>query len=182
MNDFARHGFQHRSGCLERVSATADHERQCARDRTLDPAGDRSIELGEAAFGGVGVHAARIVHGDCRTVDKQGALGGGWHDVGVTLLHEGAVRQHGDDDIGTLHRGCGSVEDRDPRVGSRLTGGGHRIEAPNGMSCGNQVGRHRATHIAQAQECDRGHLFCSVIVVMLRRAPGRTPPVRSPLA
>ena len=129
----------HRSSCLEGVCGTADHERQRARDRTLDPTGDWGVELGEASLGGVGVHAARIVHGDRRTVDEQGALGGGWHDVGVTLLHEGAAGQHGDHDIGILRRGGRAFEDGHTTIGGSLSGGGHGVKAPHGVAGINEV-------------------------------------------
>ena len=55
MNHLAGHGFQHRARRLQRVGLAADHEGQRAGGRALDAAGDRGIELGDAALGGLGV-------------------------------------------------------------------------------------------------------------------------------
>ena len=150
MNDFARHGVQHRAGCFQRVGLTADHERQRSGGSPLHPAGDRGIELGETPFDGVGMHGAGIVNGDCRAVDEQRTRCGGGHHLGVTLANKGPVGQHRDDDAGVPNRlGCGFT-DAHTGVGGGGPGGGHRIEALHLIAGLGQVGAHRCAHVSQA--------------------------------
>ena len=182
MNDLARHGIQHRPGCLQSFGLTADHECERPGDRALDAAGDRCVELGEAPLSGEGVRRTGVVDGDGRAVDEQGARLGCRHHFAVALFDESSVGQHGDDDVSAAHRLCAGGDDINPLTCGGLLRGGDRVEAADFVTGVDQIPRHRRAHIAQPQEGDRRHgrlLRCRHLMPPHGRGrpqPGRSPP------
>src|SRR6185312_4055615 len=100
-------------------------------------------------------YLAGVVDRDGGTVDEERACSGGGQDLGITALDHVAVGQHGDHRVCAGHGGGGAVEDRGATLGSGGGSGGHRVEPAHGVAGGNQVGRHRPTHVAEPQEGDR---------------------------
>ena len=119
------------------------------------------------------VDLAGVVDGDGRGIDQQGTVLGGRQDLGVAGLDDRAVGQRGDHHVGVGDRLGAAVEHRGALVLCGVLEGGDRIEPVHGVSGRDQVGGHRAAHVAQSQERDRRHRDLS----SLRRAgPGRRGP------
>ena len=95
----------------------------------------------------------------------------GRNDVGPDRQHMLAGRQHGDDDLGALHRADRAVGDPSAVGLGLIARGRHQIERDHLVAGLDQIGRHRAAHVAEADECDACHgpipsaqpfLFCLV--------------------
>ncbi len=65
------------------------------------------------------------------------------------------MRQHGDDDVRPGHRLGAAVEHRDALLLGGLGCRRHRVEPSHGVTGGDQIRRHRTTHVTQPQKCDR---------------------------
>jgi len=151
-------GSRKRAGAVKLCVGPADHEGQRAAGRGGDPAGDGRVEEVEAP----GLHRLADLAGGCdvdrRAIDEQGAgrgVGGN-----VILEHSANVlcgRQHGDEDLGTLHCFGGRSCRRAPAFAGMLDGFRHEIERVNFMPRLGEVRRHSAAHMAEPDECDARH-------------------------
>ena len=80
------------------------------------------------------------------------------NDLGPHRQHMLARRQHRDDDIGALHRGDRTVGDRRAIGLGLVARGADQIERHHLVAGLDQIGGHRAAHIAETDECDVCHL------------------------
>src|SRR5580700_10692327 len=69
-----------------------------------------------------------------------------------------ARRQHGDDDVSAFDRANCTVGDRRTVRFGLLARGSHQIERDDLVASLDQIGRHRAAHVAEADECDACHV------------------------
>ena len=100
----------------------------------------------------------RALDVDGRAVDQQRALGDvGQHVLLVDLAHMLAGRQHGDDDLGVLHRLGGARGLVGALLDRRRDRGIGEIEGRHVMLRLGEIGGHRAAHVAETDEGDFRH-------------------------
>src|SRR5690606_34220336 len=96
--------------------------------------------------------------------------------------------QHGDDDFRPLGRGIGALRRGDAALGGPFEVGRHEVISDHGVPCLHEVASHRRAHVAEADECDLGHVllpdFTSTSVMISARSiaaavwRGRPPALR----
>ena len=98
---------------------------------------------------------ARAGDVDGRAVDQQRAgLGVGRDVVLVDRADVLGGGEHGDDDVGVLHRFGGRCGGRAAAVDRLLDRFRNQVEGADLMPRLGEVRRHSAAHVAQADECD----------------------------
>ena len=95
---------EHRLAVREGVVGAADHEGQRRRRGAAGAARDRRVERSDAARGRERVGLARACDIDGGAIDEQRALPRRGRMSCHTAEHMLAARQHGDNDVGVLHR------------------------------------------------------------------------------
>ena len=111
------------------------------------------------------------------------------NDVGPDRNDMLAGGQHGDDDVGALHRADRALGDPSAVGLGLIARGRHQIERDHLVAGLDQIGRHRAAHVAEADECDVCHgpvpsaqqfLFCLCRTPVRRRRSPRNKARPSP--
>ncbi len=101
---------------------------------------------------------------DRRAVDEQRAVLRGADDLAPDRQNMLAGRQHRDDDVRALHRLGRTFRLDDPARRRRRAQLGGEIEACDRVAGLDEIGGHRAAHVAETDECDGCHVPLSPVV------------------
>ena len=159
VHDILAHALQQRQRLREHRLVAAAHEGERRGIRAGDSARYRCIQHGKAALGGGGVDGSRAFDVDGRAIDQHRSLvRRGDHALAQEHgAHVGAHRQHGDDEVDLL----GRILHRCRALGARLDDEVHRllveVEHLQAVARPDQVARHQAAHVADADESHACH-------------------------
>src|SRR5579871_3704854 len=95
---------------------------------------------------------------DGRAIDDERALGHRGHDVLPDRQHVPAGRKHRDNDAGAFHGRNRAFRDGGAVRFGLIARGRDEIERDHRVASLDEIGRHRATHVAETDERNAGHL------------------------
>src|SRR6266478_4273121 len=161
MDDRLSHRRQNGLTTGEIRRLAADHESEGRPGCTADAARYRRVEHGVTGIHRLFGNQTRRLDVDRRAVDEKAALAGDrqyalFAEIDGTDMRPG--RQHGDDDVAAGGRLGGARSAFAAARGEGLERAGAEIETGHLMAGFQQVGGHRGTHIAEADEPDRRHV------------------------
>ncbi len=157
MDDALAHRLEERSCARESRVRAAGHESQRARLSAADAARDRRIERQQPGARAHLMRSPRTGDVDGRRIDNQGAPGDGRQDFRPTRQHMLAGRQHSDDNLRPRDRRRRARGNRDALGGRFPLRALDQVVAADAMARLCEIGRHRAAHIAKANERDIRH-------------------------
>src|SRR5579859_626277 len=160
MDDGLAHLRQIGAGLFHRGIRPADHEGERAGSGPAGAARYRRVDHGEATVARRRPDRTGGIDVDGRAVDQQRTGLGRGEDalrVEVGAAHMRAGRQHGDDHLGIGDRLGGRGRGDAAGGGEGLDRGLSHVEAGDLMPGLDQVLRHRAAHVAEADKCNLAH-------------------------
>ena len=157
VDDALAHLLEDRLGGGESFRRPAAHEGQRTRLGAGDAAGDRRIDRPEAGGLGKGMGFSRALHVDGGAVDEELTRPRRADDFAPHRDDVLARRQHGDRDVGPCRRLRGAGGDLHAAFRRGVARSGDEIEADDAVARLDQIGGHRAAHVAEADEGDFAH-------------------------
>ncbi len=148
------------SAASKSLGLATHHDGQLALDRAGLAAADRRVQRAQAAPARLGGELHRHVRRDRAHVQVQGAGPGGGVRALLAQADRGDVRpvgQHRDDDLGLGDRVRHAARRHPAGRGQLFAGAGAAVVPAHGVPGPHQVGGHRGTHDAEADEGDLGH-------------------------
>ena len=160
VDDGGAHCLEEVAGPIEGFQGTADHDRQVPGSGLRHPAGDGRVEIVDAAAGGTfrqPTGAGRLTgsHVDDQAPRREPIQKGGRADQ--QTLHLSTAGQHQDDRVDPGEVPAQVVERPAAEVGCQLLCDARRCVVQQQCLAPGEIGGHRRTHVAQADE-EHGHV------------------------